>query len=500
MKTRWKLIGSFVVVGAAGVLLGAAGSGQLRGAERAAVPVKAGSQAPQATPADPAGGLGLGTFEQIAHRDNSAVVNISTSKVVHEARMQDPFFDFFGRNGSPLTPPWGRGGDETLTQRSLGSGFVVDAKGYILTNRHVVDGADQVTVTLADGHHYKAEMVGQDARTDIALLKIDPHETLTALALGDSDTVEPGEWVMAVGNPFGLGGNSVTVGVVSFKGRALDLSTNGTPVEMLQTDAAINPGNSGGPLINTQGQAIGINTLIMTGGAQQYSGVGFAVPINVAREILPQLREKGHVVRGWLGVEIQGIDEDLAKSLKMSDTKGAIVSNVSPGSPAQKAGLEPGDVVRSLDGKAIEDGSDLSHRIATKGPGTEVELEVLRNGQEKTVDAKLGTFPDEGVAQASAEEGQRKLGMALRTLTPEVAQGLDIPADTHGVVVVEVEPGSKADSAGLQQRDVIVSVDGRAVADVGAFRSAIDEARPAGIARLRVHRGAGYFFIALRLK
>jgi serine protease Do len=495
MKSQWKTVGSIAIAGAAGLLLGAFGSGEIRGAERA--PEAAARVQP--APAAPYGAITLGTFQAIAHRDDAAVVNISTSKVVHEARMQDPFSEFFGRNGSPFPSPWGRGGDETLTQRSLGSGFVVDAKGYVLTNRHVVDGADKVEVTLANGHRYKAEVVGEDGRTDIALLRIEPHETLAALPLGDSDKTQVGEWVMAVGNPFGLGGNSVTVGVVSFKGRTLDLSSHGTPVDMLQTDAAINPGNSGGPLIDAGGEAVGINTLIMTGGAQQYSGVGFAVPINVAREILPQLRDKGHVTRGWLGVQVQAIDEDLAKTLKMSDNHGALVSNVTPGSPADEAGLKAGDVVRSLDGQAVETSSDLSSRVAAKGPGARVGLDVLRDGADRKVEVKLGTFPEADQAQASAGEGHGKLGLSLRTLTPDLAQSMDLPSDARGVAIVQVEPGSPAEAAGLQERDVVVSVDGQPVADVGAFRAAVEKARPEDVVRLRVRRGTGYLFVAVRL-
>jgi serine protease Do len=494
MRSEWRTIGSIVVAGAAGLLLGAAGSSEIKGAEKK-TQVEASVAAPAA--AAPAGAIAPATFQVIAHRDDAAVVNISTSKVVHEARMQDPFAQLFGRNGSPFVLPWGQGGDETLTQRSLGSGFVVDARGYVLTNRHVVNGADQVQVTLSDGHHYKAKVVGEDARTDIALLKIEPHEALTALPLGDSDSTQVGEWVMAVGNPFGLGGNSVTVGVVSFKGRALDLSTHGTPIEMLQTDAAINPGNSGGPLINARGEAVGINTLIMTGGAQQYSGVGFAVPINVARDILPQLREKGHVVRGWLGVQVQGVDEDLAKSLKMNDTRGALVSNVTAGSPADEGGLKAGDVVRAIDGKPVETSSDLSSRVASMGPGASVALDILRDGSEKTVHVKLGTFPDEQVAEAKGPEGRGKLGVAVETLTPDVAQGMDVPAG-HGVVITKVVPGSPADNAGLQERDVVVSVDGQPVRDASAFRSVVEAAKPGDVLRLRVHRGEGYLFVAVR--
>lgn len=227
--------------------------------------------------------------------------------------------------------------------------------------------------------------------------------------------------------------------------------------------------------------------------------MGFAVPVNVAREILPQLRDKGHVVRGWLGVQIQAIDEDLAKSLKMSDTHGALVSNVAPGGPADEAGLKPGDVVRSVDGQPVETSSDLSSRVAAKGPGARVGLDVLRDGADRKIEVKLGTFPDEDQAQASTGEGHGKLGLALRTLSPDVAQGLDLPADAHGVVIVQVEPGSPAEAAGLRERDVVVSVDGQAVAGVDAFRAAVEKAHGSDVVRLRVRRGTGYLFVAMRL-
>lgn len=491
MSSRWRTLAWVAVAGVVGLGAGALGAGEIRGAER-----------PPAAAAPPAAAVpaaGPGTFQAIAHRDDDAVVNISSSKVVHEAQAQDPFSQFFGSNGSPFVAPWGRGGDEPLTQHSLGSGFVVDAKGYVLTNRHVVDGADKVQVTLANGHRYEATVAGQDARTDIALLKIEPREPLHALPLGDSDATQVGEWVMAVGNPFGLGGNSVTVGVVSFKGRTLDLSTRGTPIDMIQTDAAINPGNSGGPLINASGDAIGINTLIITGGAQQYSGVGFAVPINVARSILPQLREAGHVVRGWLGVQVQRVDEDLAKSLKMADTKGALVSDVTPGSPAAEAGLQPGDVVRELDGKPVATSSELSSRIASLGPGERVSLGVLRGGSPKSLSVTLGTFPDQTVADAKQTENRGRLGVSVRTLTPDVAQGLDLPNDAKGVVIVSVKPGSPADDAGLREHDVVVGVDGSPVTEASAFQKAVTQARADSVLRLRVRRDQGYFFVAVRL-
>jgi serine protease Do len=494
MSKRFRFIGALTSVGLLGVFIGVLGSGQLRGAEDTSA--EAATSTPVLVPGAP---LAMDTFQDIAQSDDAAVVNISTSKVIHEAQTPNPFFELFGPGQVPFVGPWGGRGGETLTQRSLGSGFVVDDGGHILTNRHVVDDADEVTVTLTNGHHYKAKTIGEDARTDIALLQIEPHEPLHPLPFGDSDSTRVGEWVMAIGNPFGLGGNSVTVGVVSFKGRSLDLSTGGTPIDMLQTDAAINPGNSGGPLINARGEVVGINTLIMTGGAQQYSGVGFAVPINVARGILPQLRESGHVVRGWLGVQIQDVDEDLAKSLKMKEARGAIVSNVMADGPADEAGLKPGDVVVSLDGRPVENGSDLSSRVASRAPEAKVSLGVLRDGSEETVDATLGTFPEEatvGTASASAEHGY--LGIAAQSLTPELARSVGVPEDTRGVAVVGVEPGGRAEAAGIRERDVIVSVDGQAVKDVAELKAAVDRASSAEVMRLRVRRGSGYLFVVVR--
>jgi serine protease Do len=446
----------------------------------------------------PSGPVTLDTFRDVARLQTPGVVNVNTTKKVTARRSQDPFRDFFGDDmmdrffGGPQGP-------ESQSQRSLGSGFVVDKDGYILTNRHVIEGADKIQVTLADGKRYDAKLVGKDARTDVALLKIEPKGSLTVLNLGDSDQTEPGEWVMAVGNPFGLSGNSVTVGVVSFKARPLSLGAQANPVEMIQTDAAINPGNSGGPLLNTRGEVIGINTLIITGGTPASSGVGFAVPINVAKEILPQLRDKGHVVRGWLGVVIQPVTEDMAKSFRMEDAKGALISDVTKDSPAEKAGLKPGDVVLSADGRAIEDSSALSRYIASKAPGTSVRLQVLRDGAQQTMALTLGTFPDEGDRAEAVQERGEKLGMTLRDLTPSVAQQLQLPRETRGVVVMGVEGGEEAEEAGLQRGDVIVSVNGQEVEDTASFDREIAKAKPEGLARLRVRRGSSHQFLVLKL-
>jgi len=431
-------------------------------------------------------------FPAIAKAETSAVVNVTTSQTVQMANFEDPLQQFFGRRFDFGAP------DRRQTQVGAGSGFIIDPAGYVLTNQHVVDGAEHVTVTLADGHRYKARVVGKDGRTDVALLKIEPRETLTSLKLGDSDKAEVGEWVMAVGNPFGLGGNSVTVGVVSYKGRPLDLSGRRTPIDMIQTDAAINPGNSGGPLLDTSGEVIGINALIITHGAPQNSGVGFAVPIDEVKQILPQLKDKGRVVRGWLGVQVQAMDEDLARSFGLKDDHGALVSDVVSGSPAAKAGLKAGDVIVSADGKPLADGDALTHVVASKAPGTAMEIGVIRDGSQKTFTARLETFPEQG-KKGEADEAPKnaKLGIQVQPVTPDLSQQLGLPDGSHGLAVTGVEPGSAAERAGVREGDVIVSVDGQTVNNVSELRSVLERSKKEAATLLRIHRGDGYIFLAV---
>jgi len=301
---------------------------------------------------------------------------------------------------------------------------------------------------------------------------------------------------MAVGNPFGLGGNSVTVGVVSYKGRPLDLSGRRTPIDMIQTDASINPGNSGGPLLDTQGEVIGINSLIITQGLPQSAGVGFAVPIDEVKQILPQLREKGHVVRGWLGVQVQSMDEDLAKSFGLKDEHGALVSDVTSGSPAAKAGLKAGDVIVSADGKSIADGDALTHIVSSKAPGAAMEIGVVREGSPKSFTVHLDTFPEEGQKSDNAETPKSaKLGVQVQPLTPDLAQQLGMPDGSRGLAVMGVESGSPAERAGVREGDLIVGVDGQAVSSVSELRSALEKSK--GSARLRIRRGDGYLFLAV---
>ncbi|HVO11525.1 MAG TPA: Do family serine endopeptidase [Vicinamibacteria bacterium] len=527
MKPRTVTVASFFSVAMAATLVGALYTTQVqrpRVAHASAAPEAQTAVDQAATAQQAARGtnaaapLGLETFRDIAKVVNPSVVNINTSKVVRLPRYRDPFHGFGGGDdlldrffgfgpddGGEGSRGGGSGREQRRTQTSLGSGFVIDRDGYILTNRHVIEGADEISVTFprSHGRRYTAKVVGQDARTDVALIKIDPAgASLNPLPLGDSDRLDVGEWVMAVGNPFGLGDNSVTVGVVSYMGRDIPLEgvNRGTSVQMIQTDAAINPGNSGGPLINTRGEVVGINTMIITGGGQANAGVGFSVPVNVAKEILPQLREKGKVTRGWMGVTIGPMTEDLAPTFGLKVPEGAVVNSVQSGSPAEKAGLQPEDVVLSADGRRIENNGDLSRYIAGKTPGSTVRLEVLRGKENRTVNVTLGTFPDEPGGRENDSEGRASnLGMTLRDLSPQMAERLELPRGTRGVVVMDVEAGQAAEDAGLLRGDVIVSVNGQPVDGLQTFERAIDQSRAEGRARLRIRRGEQFFVVVLKV-
>ena len=453
-----------------------------------------------ATPA-PGTPLTLDTFRNIVKSKNAGVVNITISakpKAMGRGNRQLPF-PFFG-DDDPLGP-----GEQN--QRAGGSGFIIDADGTILTNRHVVDEADGISVTLLSGKRYDAKVLGKDARTDVAVIKIEPKEPLTVLELGDSEASEVGEWVMAIGSPFGFG-NSLSVGVVSGKGRNLTLGQQGTGVDMIQTDAAINPGNSGGPLLNTRGQVIGINTLIITQGSAQNAGVGFSVPINVAKPIIPQLKTKGKVTRGWLGVQIQSASEDIALTFKRDSAQGVVVTDVTKDSPAEKAGIQLEDYIFEVDGRVVKDNTALTGYISGLPPGTTVSLKLIRAGAEKTVKVTLGTFPegptaaagrDDAEGDASDEKAQTNLGLELQTLSPTLRERMDLPDSVRGVVVRSVEAGGASELAGLARGDVIIMVSGEEVSSVKEFNAAIRKSAPAKAARLRVRRADSVLVVALRL-
>jgi serine protease Do len=386
---------------------------------------------------------------QLFKEVSPAVVNISTTQVVklNRPRMRNPFgqqdpFDEFFNNFFGRMP-------KEQKRRSLGSGFIVSSDGYILTNNHVVEKADEVTVTLLDKEEFKAKVVGTDPKIDIALIKIDAKKKLTYVALGDSDRLDVGEWVLAIGNPFGLG-HTVTAGIVSAKGRIIG---SGPYDDFIQTDASINPGNSGGPLFNLKGEVVGINSAIIQGG----QGIGFATPIQLAKSVLEQLKDKGKVTRGWLGVYIQRLTPEVAENLGLSGRRGALVSDVTSGGPAEKAGIRSGDVIVAFNGKEIKDEHDLPQAVASTKPGKIVDMRLLREGKEMTIAVTITEMEGEPVKPAGGHDLSKNLGLTVQDITPEIAQRFEME-NTKGVVVTDVADGSPAEDAGFNEGDIIRAI------------------------------------------
>ncbi len=359
----------------------------------------------------------------------------------------------------------------TFKQRALGSGVIVSRDGYILTNYHVVDGADEIKVDLKDGRTMDAKLVGSDKPSDLALIKVDTAD-LHALSLGDSDAVQVGDVVLAVGNPLGIG-QTVTMGIISAKGRSTSVG-DGSYEDFLQTDAPINHGNSGGALVDTRGELIGINSQILSN-SDGNIGIGFAIPSNMARSVMDQLRSKGHVSRAQLGVHVQQVTSDMAKSLGLTSVSGAIVASVDPDSAADHAGLKQGDVIESFDGQPVHDTNTLRNRVAEAKPGASATLKVLRNGSEQTLTAKLdeaSAGQDSGRSTANGDD-QASLGVSVEPLTPELADRVGVPKGVRGVVVDDVNPNGRAADAGLQSGDVIEGVNRQPVRSVDELRTAV---------------------------
>ncbi len=426
-------------------------------------------------------------FAKVVQKARPAVVFIRVEKTVEKSTAQGPFnymdpFDFFNDPffqrffGPRFHRPQPK---RKFKERGQGSGFIVDKKGYILTNNHVVGGADLIEVRLFDGREFKAKIIGTDPQSDVAVIKIDADDDLPVLPLGDSDKLQVGEWVIAVGNPFGLS-ESVTVGVVSAKGRNR-IGINDYE-DFIQTDAAINPGNSGGPLINIRGEAIGMNTAIFSrsGG---YMGIGFAIPINMAKAVMRQLIEKGKVVRGWLGVVIQEIDEDLAKSFGLEKPEGVLVTEVADDSPAKRGGLKQGDIILQLNGQKVKDVGDLRNRIALTPPGTKVKLLVLRDGKKKLLVVKIGEKPGETTVGGVRHGILKKLGLSIQDLTPELAEQFGYK-EGQGVLVSEVEPGSPAERAGIRAGFLIEEVNRVRVHNVKECMEALRKSKRRVLLRL----------------
>ena len=438
-------------------------------------------------------------FEWVAETMGPAVVSItSTNKLTApgQLQLQSPFFQaplipFMGED--PFHPFGRRLPDRDILQQGQGSGLIVSDDGYILTNNHVVRDADEVMVTLWDESTHVAEVIGTDPKTDLAVLRIEAEDLVSA-ELGDSEDLKVGQWVAAVGNPFGLH-STMTAGVVSAVGRSrVGLAEY---EDFIQTDAAINPGNSGGPLVDLQGRVVGINTAIFSrsGGSM---GIGFSIPINMARSVMNDLIADGHVERGFLGVMIQDLDDGLASSFGYEGTRGALISDVNEGSPADRAGLRAGDIIVRIEDREIDDMDALRFEVARTAPGTTVEVEVVRNGSRELFDTKIGRLDDTATKLGSVRRSSEDLGLDVRSLTPDHAMRLGLGA-SHGVLVSNLDPLGLAARAGLRVEDVIVAVGDTDIHDVGDFERAMREADLASGVRMTVLTKSAKRFLFIRV-
>ena len=431
-------------------------------------------------------------FSQIADQVRAGVVNIQVRKKVSNAEFpssrgnpfgdRNPFGEFFG--------PFGGNQPERKSQ-GVGTGCIISQDGYILTNNHVVEGADQIKVKRSDGKEFDGRIIGRDPKTDLALVKIDGGSDLKPLKLGDSEALKVGNWVVAVGSPFGLE-QTVTAGIVSAKGRVIG---SGPYDNFIQTDASINPGNSGGPLINMQAEVVGINTAIIASG----QGIGFAIPINMAKEIVPQLQKTGHVTRGLLGVNIQDLTPELAKSFGLKDTQGALVAKVVPDGPAGKAGILQGDVVVKFNGQQVRAAKDLSRIVAGTPVGETVAVQVIREGKTVDLQAKVGEMEDESATATEKDASHKTLGISVQNLTPQIAGELGLK-DTAGIVVTNVAPGSPAAEAMIRPGDVIKGINLKPVKHVDDFMQKIDKTKAGDTLLLLIAREQNSLFVTITLK
>ncbi len=457
------------------------------------------------------------SFADLIETLSPAVVNISTTQKVKAAsQMQfqgipegkefEPFREFFERFGGPGMPgmPGVPGAPKERDVTSLGSGFVVDPEGYVVTNNHVIAEADKVSVTFQDDSNFEAKVVGRDPKTDLALLKIETGKKLPYVTFGDSDDMRVGDWVIAIGNPFGLGG-SVSAGIISARSRNINA---GPFDDFIQTDAAINRGNSGGPLFNVKGEVIGVNSAIFSPSGGNI-GIGFAIPTALAQPVLDQLKEFGRTHRGWLGVKIQHVTDEIAESVDLKRAQGALVLEVTPESPAAKAGVEAGDIIISFNGTSIKEMRNLPRLVAETKVGAQSVMEVWRNGRKQSLTLTLGETPEEDVAKSTDEDSRKSpvqkpdtqeyLGLQLAPTDAALRRQFSLADDAQGLVVMGVKPNSAGSESGLRRMDVIVEANQQSVSTVKSFREAIESARKSGRknALLRVSRGSQMQFVTI---
>ncbi len=431
------------------------------------------------------------SFADLVEKLQPSVVNISTTNVVKQrspfqrgpGAPNDPFNEFFekffGGQGGP---------GKEFKRQGLGSGFIMTEDGYVVTNNHVIDRAEDIDVILQNGDKYEAKVVGKDPKTDLAVLKIEPDGKVPAVQFGDSENLRIGDWVIAIGNPFGLG-YTVTAGIVSAKGRSLGL---GAYDDFIQTDASLNPGNSGGPLFNLKGEVVGVNTAIVARG----QGIGFAIPIDLAEFVIDQLKSDGKVVRGWLGIYVQKITPEIASSFGLKEDEGALVSDLAPDGPAEKAGIKRGDVIVEFDGKKVKDISDITSYSAETAPGTEVEVKVIEDGKPKTIKITLGEFPDQ---KTKAEtEVSENLGIRVKQLTPQVAERYNLAQD-EGVIISDLQQGSAASNAGLKIGDIILEIDKSPIKTLANYSDVLKDIKPGDTALFLVKRGNNTIYAAVRV-
>ncbi len=435
------------------------------------------------------------SFADLVEKLQPSVVNISTTNVVRQQSPfqrgpnspggNDPFNEFFEKFFGGRDAP-----QKEYKRQGLGSGFIMTEDGYVVTNNHVIDKADDIEVVLQNGHKYEAKVVGKDPKTDLAVLKFEPDQDIQPVKFGDSDSdnLRIGDWVIAIGNPFGLG-YTVTAGIVSAKGRSLGL---GAYDDFIQTDASLNPGNSGGPLFNLKGEVVGVNTAIVARG----QGIGFAIPIDLAEFVIDQLKSDGKVVRGWLGVYVQKVTPEIASSFGLKEDEGALVSDLAPDGPAEKAGIKRGDVVIEFNGKKVKDVSDLTSLAAETTPGTEVDVEIIEDGKTKTIKVKLEEFPDPKAQMSS--EIRENLGIRVKQLTPEIAQRFNLDKDS-GVIISNVQQGSAAGEAGLKPGDIILEIDKKPIKSLDDYSEALENVKSGDTALFLVKRGSNTIYSALRV-